>query len=143
MALTRVQATGKVTASTITFSTLPTVGNALIVPLLTWGGSLPSISDNQGNVYLHATIVTNSNPRLQIFWCPRVATSAGTFTITFNGGGYYVACAIEIGGLGSGYLDRDTWITNTGTSTTPATGSTAALTADEVFLLAAYTINTG
>src|SRR5262245_16650586 len=147
MALTRVQAIpeAKGNSSTITltgFPSAPTVGNAIVVPLLYWGGATSgatSCSDNQGNTYAAATtLLSNSNAKLIIYYCSRITATGTPFTITITGGSYYVATAIEVTGLSGNDLVVDAAATASGNSTTPATGSTAALSANDAFLLAGY-----
>jgi hypothetical protein len=154
MALTHVQTTAKHTSNqsgtfTITFATLPTIGNALLVCINKWGAFESSLTctDNQGHA-AYAQVVRASNTsgvnEAVIFLCPLVATSAGTFTITISsltGGPFWVGAAIEVGGLGGGSLATDTTVSATGSSAAPATGSTAALTASEVFVVVQHAVS--
>jgi hypothetical protein len=148
MPFTRVQATGKVIAdSTLsvaaTFASPPTVGNAIVVPAVLWGGPAPACADNRGNTYSLAIGQVNVSPRVAIFYCAQIATSAAPFTITLSSSpsNYWVVCAVEIGGLGGGPLLLDQTTSATGGSATPSTGATAALTANGDLLVAVYSVS--
>jgi len=155
MALSHIQTTAKHTADassslSITFATLPTVGNGLIVCINKWGGFEAALTctDNQGgsNTYSSVAVKTNisGNNEARLFLCPAVAASSGTFTITItaaSGGPYWVGAAIEVGGLSGGSLTTDQTVTASGNSATPATGTTAALTKTEVFVVAQHAVS--
>jgi hypothetical protein len=150
VALTRVQATGKVigdsvTSIAITFATPPTIGNAIVVPAILWGSAAPTptCADNRGNTYTLAVArIGGGSAHVAIFVCGRVAASSAPFTITLTAtaGIYFVANAIEIGGLGIGALVVDQTASNTGGTTTPTTGTTAALSVNDILLVAAYSV---
>lgn len=150
MALTRVQATPKAQASStatvsMTFATPPTVGNAIVVGAVQWGGTAPTgCADNRGNTYTAAAVSgVGGSARASIFVCAAVATSAGPFTVTVTApaGAYWLAVAIELAGVGSG-LALDQAVTNhTGTGAIGTTGATAALSGSEVALVAVQALN--
>jgi hypothetical protein len=153
MALTRVQATpkangGAVSSLAVTFGTQPVVGNGIAVTLLCGQGTPPpasSVTDNRGNTYLLA--LTQGLPTVQtalaVYYCPKITATGTPFTITaaFGGGRDAVLLAVEVGGLGANSLAVDQTAGAGGTSAAPATGATAALTADEVFLVSALSTN--
>lgn len=139
MALTRVQATGKVVADSVasialTFSTLPTVGNGLVVLVTGYNGTYltTSCSDNRSNTYQRATTLSLGPVSVAIYSCASVATSVAPFTVTVAAGtAYYVATAIEVSGVGSGLVLDQTATASAGASTSASTGTTPALTAAE------------
>jgi len=151
MALARVQSSNKTNvlavAVTITFPTPPSVGNGLIVFTNFYGGPIipTTCTDNHGNTYSLATYRVNGSAVCGIFYCPIIAATGSPFTITANKSGsgsvtvYWVARAVEFSGVGTGLL-VDQLIGATGTSTTPNTGSTAALTGAESLQAAAHAI---
>ena len=149
MAYTRVQGTAKVSASGTTttlpaFGTLPTVGNGLIVCCSLYYNSPPSsIQDTRGNPYTLAKFQGASSGSVAIYYCAKILVSAAPFTITLThpSNQYFVASAIEIGGVGDGLI-LDKAVSATGTSAAPSSGTTAALTAAEVFLVAALQLST-
>ena len=140
MAITRVQAAPKGTGNpnNITFTTPPAVGSGIIVSIIAWNGTIgaAACTDNRGNSYTRAITVANGAPQVGIYYCPRVLTTGAPFTITFTGAGSY-ATAIEVSGLAAGeMLAVDRTATSTGTSATPSTGTTAALTgADDLAVI--------
>lgn len=154
MAFARVQAAPKVTGGSatsipITFSTPPTVGNGIIVPVVTWGGNLTgtTCADNRGNSYNVAVAFkhTGSAPGVVIAYCPKLVATGGPFTITVTvaAGIYWVGTAIEVSGVGSG-LNVDRTVTRQDNSgTTFLTDSTAALFNDEVFACAVVSLGSG
>lgn len=83
----------------VSFPSLPTVANAVIVVAVTEG--TPAISDNQGNTY---TILRSLGTGLIItVWATSVVTSAGTFTVTVTNGATHPAIMIfayEYSGFG-------------------------------------------
>jgi hypothetical protein len=150
MALTRVQATAKIyytgTTHILGMSTLPTVGNGLIVLINGWrsgaSSALPTTcTDNRGNTYTLVGTRSNSNAVTGVFVCAKVIASAAPFNLT-------VTCSlaldsvhqvIEVSGVGAG-LAVDQSVGATGSSTTPATGAAPALTAAETFQVAIHSI---
>lgn len=149
--LTRVQATGKVTADSalavaLTFATPPTVGNAVVVPLSLYNTvTVPaSCVDNRGNTYTLAKLDAALSPaRAAIYYCPKITTSAAPFTITvtWSATGYFAATAIEVGGVGAGLVLDQTATSGATSGTTLTTGTTPALTAAEALLVAVCGIN--
>ena len=151
MALTRVQATPKVTAAfspgsvAVVFGTPPAVGNGIVVPVTSWSGGPPTGAvDNYGNAYtVGPTIIQGGVPRASILYCPKIVASGASFTVTVSGPApYWTEMAIEVAGVGSGLI-LDQSATQGGTSIAASTGATPALTADEVFLVAVLSTQSG
>jgi len=149
MALTRVQATARVDATTgalaLTFSTPPTVGNAIVVTVVGHNGNsiATRCTDNQGNSYIRSLGRANSSlSGVTQFLCPRVTATGTPFTITVTHHTWSIANAIEISGVGDG-LTIDRVVSAIGTSITPASGSTGALASSEVILVGAFGTQTG
>ena len=155
MPLGRVQASPRFAASNapsvaITFTTPPVVGNGIAVAVITNASGSASQAatcrDNRGNAYTLARSQAspNNDARAAVFYCPAIFATGAPFTITVavSGTTYFVARAIELNGVGTG-LGVDQSVGLGGGSTLPATGSTPALTHDEVFLLALHAIDTG
>jgi hypothetical protein len=146
MALTRVQSTGRVTANTttytLTFATPPALGSGLLLAAIHYGGALPptAVTDNRGHTYTRVVQYQNGSSAA-IFLCPAVTGTGAPFTLTVNQGGARDGCAVAME-ISGGPLSVEAFTGATGTSTTPATGATAALTAAEVCLLAVHVINT-
>jgi len=71
---------------TATFSTLPTVGNVLIIAITTDGNLTPqSVTDNQGSqTYTRQVALAGSESGSVSFWTTVVDVSAGTFTVTIT-----------------------------------------------------------
>lgn len=155
MALARVQATAKVTSSNtatvaIPFTTPPALGSAVIVLVNFWRspgpGPVPNTcTDTRGNTYTLATFQHYSGQAAVtgIFCCPSVTATGAPFTITVThtsgAGAYWVAQAVEYSGVGAGLvLDRVAGAF--GSSSTPATGATAALTGADVVQAASMAI---
>lgn len=148
MALSRVQATPKVTTSAaptlaIPFTTPPTVGNGIIVPVSTWsGGPITGATDNYGNTYtLGPTIQQGGIPRASILYCPKVVATGASFTITVSAPfPYWTANAIEVAGVGSGLvIEQSATLGNPGSSA-PSSGATPTITVAEVFLVAVLAV---
>jgi hypothetical protein len=150
MALARVQATGRVSAAattsvSLTFATPPTVGNAIIVLAARYqpAGATISCADNRGNPYTLAVTVGPNPMGAAIFSCAALTASAAPFTVTltFSGGstGYWETAALEVSGVGTG-LTVDQSVSQSATSATPSTGTTPALTVNEVLLAAVHAI---
>lgn len=144
MALSVVQtgpkiAVGSIVTTDLTFSSPPTVGNGIIIPVLGFtsiGLAGGSFADNHGNTYALAVSNFTSSISVAIFYCRQIEATGSPFTMTFTipGGAWVVSAPLEIGGVGEGLLiDRTT--SATGSSTTPATGNLAALTKDSVMLV--------
>ena len=117
-------------------SSLPAVGNALVVEVLGASGGAGAINfasswltDNQGNSYsLVKTqqVSGKTSYGTAIYLCPRIVTSSGTFTLTLTGDlttHYFVVAAVEVGGLGGGTRQL---VVAQSTSTTSATNVSAA-----------------
>lgn len=144
MALTRVQAAPKASGTNLvmTFTTPPAVGSAVVVAAVCWGGALPSTcTDNRGHTYTLVTTASNSNPRLGIWFCERVTTTGTPFTVTATTSGGY-GTAIEVGGLPvGGTIAVDQFVTATGSSATPSSGLTPALTNADAFGVLVLSMN--
>src|SRR5262245_62171221 len=156
MALARVQGTTKKTASNTTvcnlsglFPAQPTVGNAIIVFAIIWRSgtrTVASCTDNFSNPYTEAVAIAGgTNPYVSLWYCPKITTTGTPFNLSLTGsagtgGQWWVASAVEISGVGTG-LTVDKTATASGTSAAPSSGTTAALTASDVVLAAAHSIN--
>jgi hypothetical protein len=147
MALARVQTTGKVQADTTsavacTFASPPSVGNAIVVPVLLYRAST-GCTDNRGNTYTLAKAQNGTAAQLAIYYCAAITATGAPFTVTVSGGGttYFTASAIEISGVGGGLaIDQTAGQTSSGSSmTAPAL---AALTVAEALLVAATAAGT-
>ena len=151
MALTRVQGTGRVSASAsasvaLTFATPPTVGNGVVVLAARYQAAGPAITatDNRGNTYAQAVAVGPNPVGGTIQYCAKVTTAAAPFTVTltFAGAltGYWEAAAVEVSGVGSTGLAVDQTASQNATSAAPSSGATPALTASEVLLAGVHAI---
>lgn len=151
MALARVQAASNVgvaaaTSFTITFSTLPTIGNGLIIQAVGTSAIIfPSggCTDNQGNTYVLAVTQAHSGTGciVGIYYCSKITNSSGTFIITINHGTSqnYSGVAVEFSGVGdglqinrsnnSGIFQSGTTASGSGTATTIANTIQAAVVA--------------
>jgi hypothetical protein len=151
MALSRVQVTPKVSGTgtaTLTFSTPPSVGNAIAVLLSLWAADQPpGATDNYGNAYQGIVWQANGNPRIAILVCPTIRATGASFTMTVVTGtagvAYYAGAAVEVTGLAGGLFRLDQAASGTGSSATPATGTTAALTGSDVFSVAVFAFGAG
>jgi len=148
---TRVQSTGRVTASIrdavdLPFATPPTVGNTIVVLASIFNTNVTSANttctDNRGNPYGQVGFAKNGAVAVAVFACTAPLVTGSPFTVTLHttivGSTFWEACALEVTG---GVLAVDQMITQTGTSTTPATGTTAAVTGPDVFVVALHAIN--
>ena len=155
MALARVQATPKGTVSggtslTCTFASPPTVGNGVVVLFAGLiANSITAVTDNRGHTYTLGRVAGVGN-LAAVYYCSILTATGTPFTITVTtaGSGYHAIQAVEVSGVGTGLVvDQATGATTpSGTSpsqTNPTTGSTAALTAAEVFQAAVLTTNQG
>jgi hypothetical protein len=150
MALTRVQATpgpyiGSGTAPTRTFTTPPTVGNAIVVAVLSISRMTTGVTDNKGNAYTLANSWTNAGAQnVAIYYCPAITATGATFTLTatFALSTFNFIVAVEVGGVGAGLtVDQSAGQTIFG-ATTPSTGSTAAVIGAEHFLITGFATGT-
>lgn len=101
----------------LTFSTPPAVGSGIIVMMSghkdTAGMTFGTCTDNRGNAYSIAIaqrrIVTNGESAIIMYYCPRVTSSSGPFTITITSDGVndhaFEGCAVEVTGLDGGILN--------------------------------------
>jgi hypothetical protein len=68
------------------FTTLPTVGNLVVIFVSRFSGTAtPTMTDNQGNTYTRRVGTSPGGGCVDI-WTAPVVTSAGTFTVTFTPG---------------------------------------------------------
>ena len=86
MALSRVQATGRVTASAVTavsltFATPPVVGHAVVLLVANSGGGAPPtfVTDNQGHAYVlaRAQRAGSTIHSAAVYYLSRVVTPSG------------------------------------------------------------------
>jgi hypothetical protein len=151
VAFTRVQGTAKTSAFSdtlnITMGSTPTVGNAIIIPVLTPAGagySSARATDNQGS-YKNNYVVVSPGTKTAIIFCPYVYVASGTFTITVSGLPFTtnISNALEVSGGGAAGILPNQTVQNSGTSTTPNTGTTAALTDNNIFAVVSHGIAAG
>lgn len=99
----------------VSFGTLPTIGNRIIVAVAgrgNFGTADMSVSDNQGHTYSTANTVSEPTARTTgLYYCD-VTTSSGTFTVTVTNAAegwadpYTLCGAAEFSGVGA--LDQTT-----------------------------------
>jgi hypothetical protein len=139
---------GGVTSISFSFTGTPTVGNAIIVAIECGGGTVSSVTDNQGNTYsskLQSTL-TGGPWQAAIYECPNVTTSSGTFTITvnFSGATWGAGGAIEVSGLDTaGTLDKTGSVNTATNSTAPSVTASAANTNTDDLVVAVFSSATG
>ena len=150
---TRVQSTGRIrptgaTSVSLTFATPPTAGNTVVVASIMFNnsGGTFSCADNRGNTYAQAAYQNNgNNVAVVVFACTTALATGSPFTVTITAVSfttYFEATAIEVAGAGgTGVLTVDRTSTQTSVAASqPATGTTAALTGTDAFLLAIHAI---
>lgn len=155
MALSRVQATAAphiASGATInrTFSTPPTLGNAIVFAVATNTTPVSSVTDNYGNTYVLAKSDATGGgaQHISIWYCSTIVATGASFTVTSSLGisRFHFARAIEISGVGTGLAVDQAVSRNSAASTTPSTTVTAALAVADAFLVALYgaqtTVNT-
>lgn len=133
------------------FASLPASGNMVAVGITNYndGGVAGAVAegevtDNQSNTYLRAvqsTAASGDHTAACIHYDAVIGSPSGTFTITIDppGTNYLVAVGIEYTGLlDSTPLDKTQ--TNNGTSTTPTSGTTAALASADQIVIAVCAI---
>ncbi len=129
---------------TLTFSANVTAGNAIIVMVNGASGSY-SISDNRGNTYTRdatASLVAN-DLGVAIFCALNVAAGATTITLTLPAWSA-TARALEVSGLlTSATLDKTATNTDATGHTNPTSGTTAATTQADEFVVAVFCTNSG
>jgi len=140
---TRVQTTAKLQRSntntaTITFAgAQPTVGNAIVIPIIGWNSGSISATDNYGNTYNLARQTNNGSVNVHALYCGRVNASGSGFTINVlsSVNQYWILCAIEVTNIGTGLTANQTAVA-TGNSTAPSvTTPTLLSTSTDAFLL--------
>lgn len=136
--------TGTPTSLAISFASLPTVGNVVLLFGLngndgdSTNGLTLSVADNQnGNVYARLQMNPNtpaSAPRVSI-WCAPVTVSSGTFTITET-----AASNLAPGLLAAEYsgtsCNLDKWANATGATSPYSCGSITTANAKDLVLIA-------
>lgn len=95
-----------VTSVALSFTSLPTVGNTILAVVADFNDNHvtgASVTDNQGHTYTRdlAYSGTGNGPGSVMVFRTVVATSSGTFTVTFNNGGnwFTVNTIIEVNGI--------------------------------------------
>jgi hypothetical protein len=140
------------TSITVSFGSLPTVGNAARLMFSQSGGAVASVSDNQGggNTWTQEISIQNSNSsstRGYLFKCDKINTSAGTFTVTIptTAGDYLTGALIEeAGSAQSSAVDKTATAETVFTAATSLTPTTAATTqANEIVYAMAGGRNNG
>jgi hypothetical protein len=133
------------------FAVLPAVGNACLVLISGWNaGDLAfangNVTDNQGNSYsLDKTFSNNTGHGASaIFRCARIATSAGTFTVTVasnkGAGNFFDFCLLEVTGF-NGQLKLDATNGGIGGSPTqPVPSGSVSPTDDDNLIVAVFEI---
>jgi hypothetical protein len=153
MALSRVQATGRVTASAVgsvalSFATAPTVGNGIVVTVIAYTNTAApagGCTDNRGNIFVQAITRKQGFLNASIYFLPILLPSASAapyqITITVDGfSTYFESAAVEVGGVGLG-LTMDQVVGATAASGTAiSTGTSAAVAGAEIFVAAACAI---
>ena len=126
----------------VTFDSLPTAGNIVIICTCTYGAGLSSLGDNQSgspNTYSTAVEVNNGDRYIGIYYAENVTVNQGTFTVTLtttNGGN--INAAEFSGGLTSSAKDQST--SNNGSGTATTSGNVTTATDGELFIgMMAYT----
>ncbi len=142
MAITRVQAatpviSGFTTTLVISFASPPTVGNAVILAFLkATTTATTSVVDNRSNTYTLAKSQNNSGGgiALDVYYCGAITGTGTPFTVTVTGNATLRSgLLIEV----TPGLVVDQTIGTDSSGATGLTGTTAALTAAEAFLVAA------
>jgi hypothetical protein len=137
----RVKASGPVSQIQLTFPAPPAVGSGIVVMMTgqkdSAGMNFGTCTDNKGNTYGIAIpqrrISTNGEYAIIMYYCSKVITSGGTFTITITGDGVdhcFEGVAVEITGLNGGLLSLGTISSNSPAlaSVNVTTGSPGNLT---------------
>lgn len=145
---------------TVTLTTIPTVGNLLVVAytigiMPNTNIAAPAISDNKSNTYTqrahYQQAITNYSLQAGIFTAP-VTTSTSSFTVTINPAGtatdtYASAVVIEVSGQAADFVDLATG--NASNGTTPSVTLGARTYAEDLvigvmtFFEVGYTITPG
>lgn len=128
----------------VSFASLPAAGNFIGVGVSHYDGSTGdtaagSVSDNQGGTSYSRAVQSPEagNATASIHYRENISSPSGTFTVTINPAGtsgYIVGVGVEYSGVAtSSSLDKTA--TNSGSSSTPTSGTTAALAqADELVI---------
>ena len=95
--------TSAVLSETCSFSTLPTVGDVVVVgySLGTSTTGVTKVTDNQTNGYVMEDNQPQNGSQASAFWCSVVQVSSGTFTVTVtpNGNQYVSMVLLEYSGV--------------------------------------------
>lgn len=143
MSLTRQQGSGIGIGDTVvtvskSFGSLPALGSGVVVLVWCWHGSnatfpVNACVDNQGHTYTQAiTSAAGANRGgAAVFYCPKVLTSSGTFTVTCGtdqpNSNYFGICLVEVASsLGLGILLDSPGAGNSSGSTTAIDSSATA-----------------
>jgi hypothetical protein len=122
----------------VTFTTPPTVGQAIVVVALGQPSSaVTTITDTAGQTYtLAQTAVHGLGLRVEVWFCARITASASPYTVTATGlTGSRRVLALAIGGVGLGIaVDQSAGAFADGA--TAVVGPTAPLTANDVLIVA-------
>ena len=114
---------------TVSFASLPTVGNYVIVVAATDGNSIATdaITDNQGNTYTQDASAPGSSAECAIHRS-KITASAGTFTVKLNPVGTAAFQDLAIMEYAASAFDSTALVNKTfiGTETTTATPTTAS-----------------
>jgi hypothetical protein len=145
----RVQATpapynGGGTTAPRTFGVPPAVGSAVVVAIGTFNTTVTGVTDAYSNSYTLAAARTQGAVTVAVWRCAAITATGATFTVTpaLASSNDYLVAMLEVGGVGTG-LTVDQSATQGGSSTTPATGATAALTGPDVLQVALHAIGAG
>jgi hypothetical protein len=133
---TKAASTSSVSSQTISFSSLPTVGNVVIVGEIGGNSSTSmTMADNQTNSYsLLGSEPAGQANRQTTIWCTSVLTSSGTFTITATplaNGNFISLFAAEYSGL---TCNPDQSNVGTGTTTPYTCGSITTRNAKDLLV---------
>ena len=128
--------TSAVLSETCSFSTLPTVGDVVVVgySLGTSTTGVTKVTDNQTNGYVMEDDQPQNGSQASAFWCSVVQVSSGTFTVTVtpNGNQYVSMVLLEYSGVS---CNPDTAPVAATNATSPFTcGSITTTVATDVLL---------
>lgn len=141
---------GSASSQATTFGTLPAIGSMIVVNVMGYNAATfaaNSVTDNQtGNVYSRALQAPagSGGARVEIWFCPRVIGSTGTFTVTVNtpAGSTIVVSATEVAGFTNPIVDKTATSSQAGT-TAPTTGTTPVTLRGDEYLVGGTTVNSG
>lgn len=110
-------------SGSLSFASTPSVGNAAIISVQLKGSGTPVVStltDNHSNTYSRIASLGFSGGDNELWWCPSIVSSSGTFTVTpvFNVSAAYVISIMEVAGL-TGTVDQMATATGAGGGSSP------------------------